>query len=64
MIEEIDETDDADLAQADEMDDADLAQALALSMLKPSRQASDTYRLPSVIAQCGESTPRRQRAGS
>ncbi|KOO25462.1 ankyrin repeat protein [Chrysochromulina tobinii] len=48
MIEEIDETDDADLAQADEMDDADLAQALALSMLKPSRQASDKYRLPSV----------------
>ena len=46
MIEELVEMDDADLAQ--EMDDADIAQALALSMLKPSRHASETYRLPSV----------------
>ena len=34
----------------DDIDDADLALALALSMLIPSRQASDKYRLPSVMA--------------
>jgi hypothetical protein len=36
------------IEEINEMDDADLAQALALSMLKPSRHASETYRLPSV----------------